>query len=133
MLRKIGGALAGLVIVFLFVQVAELGVHRLHPPAAGTNMNDFQEVKKYVAALPVTALVLVLAGWLFGTVLGTLTAARIGRSAVPAYFIAVLLLIGGIVSSIVIPQPVWFSVVLFAIYVGGSLLGTRLGPSTRTA
>jgi uncharacterized protein YqfA (UPF0365 family) len=46
-----------------------------------------------------------------------------------AYVVGALLLIAGIVNSIVIPQQVWFSAVSFVIYVGGPLLGARLGHS----
>jgi hypothetical protein len=62
MLRKIGGVVAGLLIAFVLVEAAELIVHQLYPPPPGTNMKDFNEVKKFVSTLPTTALVLVLTG-----------------------------------------------------------------------
>ena len=127
MLRKIGGVLLGLLIAALLVQLAEMLVHQLYPPPPGTNMNDFNEVKKFVAALPLTALVLVLAGWLLATFAGTFVAARVGRGVVPGYVLGAFLLAAGIVNSVVIPQPVWFSAVSFVIYIAMSVVGARLG------
>jgi hypothetical protein len=125
--RRIGGVIAGLVIAFLLVQGAELLVHKLYPPPPGTNMKDFNAVKAFVATLPTPAFVLVLTGWLIGTLAETFTAARIGRSAVPAYVLGVILLAGGIMNSIVIPQPVWFSAASFVIYIGMTFAGAALG------
>jgi hypothetical protein len=131
MLRKIGGVLLGLVVAFALVQLSEMLVHRLYPPLPGTNMNDFSEVKKFVAALPLTALLIVLSGWLMGTLAGTFAAARVGRSPVPAYILGAILLAAGIANAIIIPQPVWFSVVSFVIYITMSLAGARIGSPFR--
>jgi hypothetical protein len=133
MLRKIGGVLLGLVVAWLLVMLAEALVHKFYPPPAGINMNDFNEVKKFVASLPVSALLLVLSGWLMGTLAGTFAAARVGRSATPAYVLGAILLAAGIANAIIIPQPVWFSAVSFVIYITMSLTGARLGfPSLET-
>jgi hypothetical protein len=126
MLRRIGAVLLGLVIAVVMVQIAELGVHVMYPPPPGTNMHDMNAIKAYVASMPMAPLLLVLAGWLFGTLLGTWVAAKVGRSAVPAYVVGVLLLCGGIANSFIIPQPVWFSIASLAIYIGGTLIAVRL-------
>lgn len=127
MLRKIGGVLLGLLVAWLFVMLAEALAHRIYPPPAGTNMNDFNEVKKFVATLPASALALVLAGWLVGTLAGTFVAARVGHGAGPGYVVGALLLCAGIANSIIIPQPVWFSAVSFVIYITMSMVGASLG------
>ena len=124
--RRIGAAILGLIVAVLIVQAAELIVHQLYPPPPGYNMRDMNDVKKFVATLPALAMVLVLAGWLVGTVAGTFLAARVGRSAVPAYVVGGLLLIAGIANAIIIPQPVWFSAVSFVIYIAMTFVGTAL-------
>jgi hypothetical protein len=129
MLRKIGGVLLGLVVAFLLVQLSESLVHQFYPPPPGTNMHDFNEVKKFVATLPVTALLLVLSGHLMGTLAGTFTAARVGRSVVPGYVLGAFLLAAGIANAFIIPQPVWFSAASFVIYITMTLVGTRIGVS----
>ncbi len=52
--RRIGAVIAGLVVAFLLVQVAELLVHQLYPPPPGTNLKDFSEVKKFVIFFTMT-------------------------------------------------------------------------------
>ncbi|HSP14170.1 MAG TPA: hypothetical protein VLV78_05405 [Thermoanaerobaculia bacterium] len=127
MWRRIGAFVAGLAIAFLLVEAAELGVHQLYPAPPGTNMSDMKAVKAYVGTLPPAAFVLVLAGWLVGTVAGTFAATRIARNPAPAYVLGALLLAAGIANAISIPQPLWFSIVSFVIYVAGTIAGARLG------
>lgn len=129
-LRYAGAVIAGLIAAFVLVASSESIVHVLYPPAAGTNMDDFEQVKRFVAALPLTALVLVLAGWLIGTFVATWLAAKIARNPVAGYVVGALLLTAGVVNAIKIPQPVWFSIASFVIYVGATIVGAR---STRGA
>jgi len=132
MLRGIGGVIAGLVAAWLPIVLVESVAHHLYPPPVALNMYARTDMFRYVQTLPATAFVLVLAGWLAGTVLGTWLAARIGRSAVPAYILGAILFVAGIVNSIVIPQPLWFSIASFVIYIGGTAAGARVG-APRTA
>ena len=130
MMRRIAGGIAGLITAWLVVSIAEAGAHKLFPPPPGLDMTDFNQVKRFVASLPVSALLVVLAGWLIGTFLGTWLASRIGRSRVPGYVVGGLLLAAGIANAVLIPQPIWFSIVSFVVYIGMTLLGARVGAAT---
>ena len=44
-----------------------------------------------------------------------------------AYIVGALLLCGGIVNAFMIPQPLWFSMASFAIYVVATIAGAMLG------
>ncbi|HEX9406737.1 MAG TPA: hypothetical protein VF975_05425 [Thermoanaerobaculia bacterium] len=124
-LRRIGAVLLGLIVAVIIVQAAEYCVHLMYPPPPGTNMRDMNAVKVFVATLPTAAFVIVLAGWLVATLVGTYVAARIARTVYAGYFIGGLLLGGGIANAYFIPQPVWFSVVSFFVYISMTLLGSR--------
>ena len=126
-LRRIGGVIAGLITAWLVVSIAEAAAHKIYPPPRGLDMTDFNQVKQFVASLPVSALLIVLAGWLVGTFLGTWLAARISQNRVPAYIVGGLLLAAGIANAVLIPQPIWFSIISFAVYIGMTLLGARVG------
>jgi len=79
-------------------------------------------------------MVIVLVGQLAGAFSGSWIAAKIGRSRVPAYVIGGLLLVLGIVSALVVPQPVWYLVTEFAIYIGAAIAGARLArPAVRSS
>lgn len=129
--RRIGGVVAGLVIAFAIVMVAELIPHKLYPPPSGFDQSNFTQVKAYVATLPITALVIVLAGWLVATIAGASVAAGIGKSRAPAYVVGALLLCAGVYNAIAIPQPVWFSAVSLVIYIVGAMIGARIAVPTR--
>ncbi len=127
MLRNIGGVIAGLIAAWLLVSIAEMGAHKLYPPPRGMDMTDFNQVKQFVASLPVSALLVVLAGWLVGTFFGTWLAARIAQRRIAAYVVGGLLLAAGIANSVLIPQPVWFSALSFMVYIAMTLVGARVG------
>jgi hypothetical protein len=131
MLRGTGGFVVGVVAWFAIVQVGEFVVHQLYPPPAGYNKQNMEEARRYVATLPATAMVVVLVGQLVGTLVGTFAAAKIGRSRVPAYVIGALLLVAGVVSTFVIPQPLWFVVLELAGYIGATIAGAMLGSPHR--
>jgi len=126
-LRRIGAVVLGVILAVGIVQVVEVIGHKMYPPPPGYNMHDMNNVKKYVASLPVTVLVVVLAGWLVGTLVGTFAAAKIGRSFVPGYIVGVFLVAGGIANALVIPQPLWFSIASFVIYIAMTLIGAHFG------
>ena len=125
-LRRIGSVLLGLVIAVAIVQIAELGVHVISPPPPGMSMRNIETIKAYVAALPVSALLLVLAGWLIGVFLGTWTAAKVGRTPLMAYIVGALLFILGAYNAAVFPQPLPFSVALGIIYIVDTIIAARL-------
>ena len=125
--RRIAGVIAGLIATWIPVGGMEMLTHNLYPPPPGTDMSNFAAVKVYVGSLPPTALILVLLGWLIGTLLGTFVAARIGRSLVTGYTVGAVLLAAGIFNAFAIPQPVWFSIVSFVIFVSMTWRGARWG------
>ena len=99
----------------------------MNPFPPGVNQNDFEQVKKFVAALPLRALLLVLLGHLAGVFGGCFAAARISRSRIPAYILGGIALCLGVVNAVIIPQPLWFSIASFVIYIGSAIIGARLG------
>ena len=132
-MRAVLGAVAGLVAAFVCVQIAEMITHQLYPFPPGADMHDMATIKKFVATLPLTAMLLVLAGWLIGALLGTFVAAKIGRSRVPAYVVGVLLLCAGIANSFLIPQPVWFTAVSMVIFLAAPFVGIAMAKPVQSA
>jgi MFS family permease len=129
--RRIGGVVVGIIVWIVIVQVGEFVVRGLYSPPPGYNQRDMEQAKRYVATLPATAMVIVLVGQVVGTLAGAFAAAKIGRSRVPAYVIGALLLVAGVVSTFVIPQPLWFVVLELAGYIGATIAGAMLGSPHR--
>jgi len=128
-LRSVGAVIVGLIVAVAFVQGAEAIVHAMNPFPPGMNQRDFNEIKKFVSTLPLSALLLVMTGWLLATVVGTFVAAKIAGSRPAGYITGGILLCAGIANAIIIPQPPWFSAASFVVYVGGTVVGTRWGAS----
>jgi ABC-type transport system involved in multi-copper enzyme maturation permease subunit len=131
-IRRIGAVLAGLAIAIAIIMACEMIPHALYPPPPGMDMMDLEQVKPYLAKLPATAFLIVLIGHLAATLAGTAATAGIAKSRQPAYVLGTLLFAGGIYNAVKIPQPVWFSVASFAIYIIATMVGARLAAPRRS-
>jgi putative effector of murein hydrolase LrgA (UPF0299 family) len=132
-LRRIGAVIVGVIVAFLIVAGVEGIAHKIYPPPPGTNMQDMTQVKAFVATLPLSVLLIVLAGWLLATFVATWLAARIAGTPIPGYVVGAVLLCAGIANAFIIPQPVWFSIASFVIYIGATWVGARAGAPARVA
>lgn len=132
-MRAVLGVIAGFVVAFVCVQAAEMTTHHFYPFPPGADMHDMATIKRFVATLPLRALLLVLGGWLVGAFLGTFVAAKIGRSRVPAYVLGALLLCLGIVNSFIIPQPLWFTAASIVIYLAAPFAGIAMAKPIQSA
>jgi hypothetical protein len=132
-LRRIGAVIAGMIVAFLLVAGAEAIAHIIYPPPPGMNNQNMTEVKAYIATLPLSAMLVVLTGWLIATFVATWLAARIAGTPIPAYIVGALLLCAGIANAFMIPQPVWFSIASVVIYIGATWVGARSGAPLRMA
>ena len=102
-LRRIGAVIAGMIVAFLLVVAAEGIAHKIYPPPPGTNMQDMEQVKAFVATLPLSVLLIVLTGWLIATFVATWLAARIAGTPIPGYIVGALLLCAGIANAFMHP------------------------------
>jgi hypothetical protein len=132
-LRRIGAVIAGMIVAFLLVAGAEGIAHKIYPPPPGMNNQDMIQVKAYIATLPLSAMLVVLTGWLIATFAATWLAARIAGTAIPGYIVGALLLCAGIANAFMIPQPVWFSIASIVIYIGATWVGARAGARQKVA
>ncbi len=101
----VGGLLAGGCVVALVEWISS----RMHPMPTGLNMDDVEGIKTWVAGLPTSAFLMLLAAWGAGCCVGTFVARYIapGRSAWPAMIVCLLLTLATIGNLIVLPHPWW--------------------------
>lgn len=110
--RNIGAGLAGVIIAMALVWVVEKTGHAVYPPPTDLDFADPDAMRAYIATLPLGALLFVAAAWFVGTLGGTCAACAIG-TAKPVVFAMVvggLMLVATIVNLVMIPHPMWFSV-----------------------
>lgn len=69
--------LAGVVLSVLVVVLMDSLVGSLYPLPAGTDMNDQESMRRAVAAMPASAFLLLLSGWVLAAFAGAYLAARL--------------------------------------------------------
>ena len=113
MFRNIGAALAGVAIAFVLVMLIEKIGHLIYPPPADLDYTDPEAIKPYIATLPFIALLFPMIAWVVGTFAGTIVASKIGtaNSLLFAGVVGGLVLAATITNLIMIPHPMWFSIV----------------------
>jgi len=107
----IAGLVVGMVVNMALVM---LNAYVLFPMPEGTDMSDPAQMNAYIATLPGTAFIVVLAAHLGQSFAGGWTAARLGASKplVLALIIGVLSLVGGVMNMMQIDHPAWMYVEL---------------------
>jgi hypothetical protein len=126
--RGVVGIILGLLLAFAITFAVEAVNARIYPPPPGVDLANPESVKAMMAVMPRAALMVVLAGWFVGALLGTALAARFARPAGwPPLAVGILLLAAAVMNMYVIPHPVWFWVVGVAIYPVATWRGARLG------
>jgi MFS family permease len=122
-LAVIAGLLAAFVV---FTAIQGLG-SILHPFPKDLNMQDPEAVKEYVKTLPASALVLVLAGYMLGSLVAGLVVGKVSKSpkrTLPL-ITGIILTAGAIANLAMLPHPVWFMVINVIIYIPFVLAGHR--------
>jgi hypothetical protein len=123
--RTIAAAVVGVVAAWVTIMLAEFASAPLHPAPAGFDLRDPAAVAAFVATLPVAALLLVLAGWVVGALVGGHVAARIGRTARPAWVVGLVIVAGVIANAVMIPHPLWLTIAGVLLPLPAALLGAR--------
>jgi MFS family permease len=128
MLRSILGFLAGLATSWLTISVSQLLSARSYPPPPGADLRDPEALAAFIAAAPIPAMVLVVAGYALAALLGGWVAAMISRRhrAIVAVLVGALVLVGVILNYMLIPHPVWMVVAGVLLPVPMAWLGARM-------
>ncbi len=128
MLRKIAGAVAGIVSAVLTVMAIQWLSHTLYPMPSDLDPTDSSAIAAHIATAPVAMLLLVLLSYVSATIDGVLVAAIIGRAKPVAYalLIGLLMLVMTIGNIIMIPHPYWFSAAAILGIVIAAWLAARL-------
>lgn len=128
--RQILGVIAGVVVGGLVVFLVELVGHSLFPPPPGTDLSNPEDVKRLISLLPVGALLMVLVGWLIGSLAGAWTANRIARTSMAGWIVAALFILLTAYNFTVIPHPTWMiaagiAIPLFSAWIAAWMTGPK--------
>jgi hypothetical protein len=127
-LKTVGAVLGGIVAALIIVSLMERLGARLYPAPRDIDLHNREALGAFMAAMPLGAFALVLAGYVIASVAGGVTATLIagGEWARAALIVGTLLTVGGIVNLIEIPHPWWFAFLSTVAYVPSAWIGFRL-------
>ena len=125
--KRIIGVILGMVAAMAAIMAIQMLSHQVYPIPEGLDLNDRAAVKAHMDGAPVSALMIVLAGYAIGAFLGGLVATVIGKERpMPAFMIGLLLAIGGVANAFMMPQPIWLSAASIIIVIPLALAGARM-------
>lgn len=132
MFRNVAAAVIGLVVAFVLIMAIEKVGHVIYPPPPDLDFSDPQAVRPYIATLPILALLFPIFAWMIGTFSGSLVACSIGTARPLGFAVIVggLVIAGTVANLIVIPHPLWFSVVSLVGIVASAWLAMQLAPGS---
>ena len=135
MIRSIGAAIVGIIVAMLTIQAVQMLGHLVYPPPADIEFSEPEEVREFMASLPVGSILFVGAAWAAGTLLGTITGSLLSTIQPLAYAIVVggIVLAGAGMMLLIIPHPWWFTIAAPIAIVAAAYLGMILADRLRPA
>ena len=133
MIRKLAAAIAGVIVAMVAIQLVQMLGHLVYPPPADIELGEPEEVREFMATLPIGSILFVGAAWSVGTFVGTLAGALIARTgAIPhAIVVGGFVLAGAILMLVIIPHPWWFTIAAPLSIVAAAILAVVLAPGLR--
>jgi hypothetical protein len=110
------GIIIGTLVAFGLVAVIEAMGHKVYPVPPDVDISNLDQVKAYAATLPAGALVLVVAGWIIGTLGGGLAGSLVARhrAVFISRFVGALMMCATILNLVLIPHPAWTAIAAVA-------------------
>jgi hypothetical protein len=127
--KNIAAGVAGVILAVALVWLVETVGHSVYPPPTDLNFADRDVMRTYLTTLPFAAFLFVGGAWFVGTLAGTFVACKIGNAKPITYAIVVggLMLIATAANLIMIPHPLWFSILGVVGIIVAAWLGMTLG------
>jgi len=130
MFRDFVGLSAGALAMFVAITLLEALDVKLFPLPTGLDPNNKAQLAAIVAALPLAAKLLIVAGWCVGAFVGAAVAARIAEHRlIVALILGVLVIAGTLVNAREIPHPQWMILAGTLLPLPLAWLATRIVPA----
>ena len=137
-IRSIPAVIAGFVAASAVMMAVETVNGRLlYPELAklAEGLKDREAIKEVLAGAPVGAWLVVVLGWVLGSLAGGFLAAWISQKAPDVHSLVLggLLTLAGIANNLMLPPPLWFWILTLVVFLPATYLGARLAPRTALA
>ncbi len=128
MVRKILAVVIGAAIAIGLISGIEFLGHQVYPMPQDLNPGDADTTAAYVRSLPLGSFAFIIGAWTIATLVGGWTAAKISGE-LPHLFagiVGALVLMGSIMTLVMIPHPLWFSITAVVLIVLMAFIAGRL-------
>jgi hypothetical protein len=128
-MRKVLGVVAGVIAAFLLIALIEainVASYPLPPELQSMDSAEGAALAAAMAEIPLPVKILIVAGWLVGTVGGAWLALRISDWRWSGWIVAALVIAAGLVNVSLLPHPLWMQACAVAMPLAGGWLGARL-------
>ena len=131
--RSIFAVVTGFVVASAVMMAVETVNGRYLYPELGKQaegITDREVHRSILAGAPVGAFLVVILGWVLGSLAGGCVAAWIGRRAPVGHALVLggLLTLGGIANNLMVPPPLWFWIAGLVVLIPAAYAGARLAP-----
>lgn len=131
MLRRLLAAFCGVVTGVAVIFAFEFLNSRLFPFPPGMDTSNLEQVRSFAGSMPGTALVLLLAAWILGSLTAGFVAALLSPAGTrrPAVTAGLGLTIGAAINAWIVRNPAWFHFGSLVLFLPLALAGARLARS----
>jgi len=128
MLKRILIIILGIIVGSVFIYLVEALGHLVYPPPEGIDTNDMESMKIMIDQLPFGAFLFVLLAYGVGSFIGGLLSAFLSKNGrvANAVIVGSILMIFGIINLLMIPHPVWFTLVSIMLFIPCAYLAGQL-------
>jgi hypothetical protein len=128
MKRNILSVVLGIVVAIVTFLIAETINATLHPTPSNLDFKDSVSVKAFYENQPISLWLLVLGGWIIGSLLCGLVIKAISKTDNKKLPIiaGVILTLSAVANFFSLPHPTWFIVVGLILFIPATLLGHKL-------
>jgi hypothetical protein len=128
MKRNIIAVVVGLAVAIITFLIAETINHLLHPVPTNLDFKDSIAIKAFYENQPLSMWILVLAGWIIGSLLCGLLIKVISRNENKKLTLiaGIILTLSAVANFISLPHPTWFIIVGLIVFIPSTFLGYKL-------
>ena len=132
-LRSSAAVVAGFIAASIVMMIVEtINGRVLYPEVAkaADGVTDRETIRALLATAPVGAFLIVIAGWILGSVTGGWATARLAAQATAGHglVLGALLTLAGVANNLMVPPPMWFWIASLVVLMPAAYIGARLAP-----
>ena len=125
MIRDIISVIVGIIVgMFSIMSLHYLGMI-FYPLPEGVNINNLEEISKYISVAPIGSLLFVMFAHIAGTFISGISAALISKNIIPIYIIGGFFTLSGIYNIYILSHPTWFYIEIF-LYFPAAIFANKL-------